>query len=1427
MNWRLPSRPPVPGAASRLLVVALVVLRGGLAAATEEMAAAGRPVLGKNADGYLEVFKVEADGELLHRWQKRASGDWSSWVRLGGAVLPGIVVVTNGNGRMEVFGVERASSTLEYIQQQATNSVEWSGWTNLGGSVRTPLTAGHDADGRLEVFALAAGGNGVKHLRQSNATTGWSDWEDLGGAIESELAVARNRDGRLELFGLEAGSRQLVHCWQTRPGSDSGWSEWTGLGGAIQPGFAVGENVLGRLEVFAVTWPNNGLERICQSMPGETTNWTAWHDFSGPIPSASPGTRSSPGPNSPPAAQPPAENTIPPGTNGLARLSQPSGTADRERPVVTSVNPGLAVAQSADGRLEVFAVDAQKLTLLHRWENMVDGSDRWSAWASMGEATPVGAAAGQNEDGNLEVFAVDCNDHSRINHRRQISRASDWLDWSSLDHPTFDYSTRTWQTDEGLPDNVVQAIAQTQDGYLWVGTRGGLARFDGVNFTSFDARTTPELCDSSITALCRDRNGRLWIGTDGGGVTRLDGHNFSHFGATNGLAGDHIRVIYERKDGSVWIGTTTGLTCYENERCRNYTKQQGLASDTVTSLYEDRDGNLWIATGEGLNRLQGERMVSFPMPNRLPGDSVRGICQDKGGRVWIGSNNGMLWYSWYWTNFYAYNTRYGLSDTFVSTICEDHEANLWVGTYSGLNRFREGRFFTQLNNEGVPFGRVNALFEDREGDLWAGSGEGLVRLAPKRFFTYTRQQGLTHNHITSVLEDQRGSLWIGTWGGGLNQFNGEKVTAHATTNGFSDMLVLSICEGRDGSLWVGADFDGGVTRLKDGKYTRYSARDGLLNAPVRVLHEDRLGKLWIGTDLGLSCLADGRFTNYTAKDQLGPGAIQAICEDAAGKLWIGTDGGLSCWANGQFTNLTTAAGLSTNAVTALYEDHDRDLWIGTRNGGLNRLRDGRFRAYTTQEGLFSNEVLEILEDDQGWLWMSCSKGVFRVRKRDLDDWDAGRLAVLSCVAYGKNDGMESAQCTGMGKPAGWKTRDGRLWFPTTKGLIAVDPNTAKINHVPPPVYIEQVLADRKPLLSGGPEIESGSGETGMEASAGQGASATLRIPPGRGELEFHYTALNLQAPESSRFKHRLEGVDSDWVEAGPSRTAHYNNVYPGGYRFRVLACNKDGVWNTTGATLAVVLQPHFWQTWWWRALVVIVVVGGVSGAVLYTTRRRMQRKLELFKQRVAVEKERGRIAKDIHDDLGSSLTRIMMLGERAEEDLGKRENLAVHVGKIVTTARRTVQALDEIVWAVNPENDTFEGLVQYISHYADEFFENTSVSCRLEMPEALPAFNLPADVRHDLFLVVKEAFNNVLKHSQASEIRVRVSGDEAAVTLEIVDNGCGFDPQKNGGGRVGNGLINMRRRIEGLGGELALASAPGQGTKLSMRVKVQPVPGTA
>jgi signal transduction histidine kinase len=489
------------------------------------------------------------------------------------------------------------------------------------------------------------------------------------------------------------------------------------------------------------------------------------------------------------------------------------------------------------------------------------------------------------------------------------------------------------------------------------------------------------------------------------------------------------------------------------------------------------------------------------------------------------------------------------------------------------------------------------------------------------------------------------------------------------------------------------------------------------------------------------------------------------------------------------------------------------------------LASPKFTTYTSQRGLFSDEVLSILEDDRGWLWMSCSRGIFRVHKRDLDDLDQGRIKKFNSIAYGKADGMESAICNSVAQPAAWKSHDGRLWFPTTKGVVSVVPDMP-VSRVWLPIFIEQVFADKKALLQGQPVMLPPVG-TEEEVPSGSFGNMDIRVPPGRGELEFHFTALNFRNPEKSLFRYRLDGVDSDWVDAGTRRVAHYNNIYPGGYRFRVMACNSDGVWNESAASLGLYLVAHYWQTWWFRVIAGVGIAVGAGGAMLFGARRRLQRKFELLQQQAAVEKERGRIAKDIHDDLGSSLTRIMMLGERVAEDIHKPEALAGHVDKIVTSARATVQAMDEVVWAVNPENDSLDGLIGYINQYAAQLFENTKVRCRLEMPQMSRHVMLPAEVRHDLFLAVKEALHNVLKHAGASEVHVRVSEAQGRVEIGVEDNGCGFDiaPSNGngnrGGARPGHGLANMRKRMEGIGGEMKIVAAVGKGTQLTFSVKVK------
>ncbi|HEU5126126.1 MAG TPA: two-component regulator propeller domain-containing protein [Verrucomicrobiae bacterium] len=1331
----------------------------------------GSPVVVQNSEGYLEVFRVDAEGELYHKWQKEAGGDWSPWVSLGGWLLPDVAAAREADGCLDVFAVDKMSRLLRWKQQLEPNRPEsdWSDWATLGGSAtfQPPVVAAQNQEGHLEVFAVDADSGVLKHIWQdttfshSSKADSWSRWEDIGNMrIDPGFAVAANADGRLEIFGINTSTRELVHSVQIVSNGRGGWSPWRSLKGNVDSRITVARNSDGRLELFGINRTSGSVDHIYQTSTNSENGWSSWSSLGG------------------------------------------------------NFKSGIAVGRRGNGSLELFVINGKDTTLLRSFQAKPGDSESWSAWENIGGSVRPIPAVGRNSDGNLEVFAGDGEHAAILNHRRQISHNSGWLDWLNMDQPSYQYASRIWQISEGLPHNEVQAITQTLDGYLWIGTHDGLARFDGINYTHFNSRNTPEIKNDSISALCVDRDGSLWIGTEGGGLVRLKEGAFTQFNHTNGLAGDNVTSLCEDREGSIWIGTTTGLSRFANGEFSSFRSGDGLASNLIRALCSGQDGSLWIASDGGLNHWKRDFKESFTTANGLPNNSVRGIYSDRNGKLWIGTDSGMSLYSD--GRFYSYDTHYGLADRVVSAICGDRRGNLWVGTFGGLNRFQEGRFLNELNNEGLPFDRINAFFEDREGNLWVGSKEGLIRFTPKRFFAYTKRQGLTHNNVVSVMEDRARNLWVGTWGGALDKLRGEVVTI---PTGFTNNYVLSLCESYDG-IWIGSDFDGGLAKYKNGEFTYYNWQDGLIRTGLKVLHEDRFLNLWIGTSKGLSCFRNGKFTHYTTREGLSGNDVRAICEDAQGNLWFGTDGGLSRWNDGKFENLTTQDGLSDNSVTTLYGDNDRNLWIGTASGGLNRFFNGRFSAYTTKEGLFSDEIFEVLEDDYGWMWMSCSKGVFRVRKSDFDSFDQNRSGSVFSIAYGKADGMESTQCNGVAKPGAWKARDGKLWFPTTKGVVAVDPKI-EIQNTPPPVFIEDLLADGQSVRSLGMNAENKSITFLTRPYGGKSTNAVVQIPPGRGELELHFTALNFQTPEKSRFRYRLEGVDPDWVEAGRRRTVHYNNLSPGRYRFQVLACNSDGVWNTKGASLSIVLLPHFWQTKWFLAFVALLFAGAVYSAARYTTKWRMQRKLELLKQQHAIERERGRIARDIHDDLGSSLTRIMMLGERVQDEKDNRDELEIHVKKIVNCARETVQTLDEIVWAVNPENDTLDGLVAYINQYTSQFLESANITCRLEMPAEISTIRLSAEVRHDLFLTVKEALGNILKHSRATEVRVQISHNADSIEIVIEDNGCGFAENTNGSGRKGHGMENMRRRSENCGGKISVSSVSGKGTRITIRVPMR------
>jgi len=720
------------------------------------------------------------------------------------------------------------------------------------------------------------------------------------------------------------------------------------------------------------------------------------------------------------------------------------------------------------------------------------------------------------------------------------------------------YVHSVWQRQEGLMQPTIRVVTQTRDGYLWLATWGGLVRFDGVSFTTFDLQNTPLLKDNAINALVEDHDGALWIGTASAGMLRLKDGAFSSYTTSEGLSSNYIHSLYVDVAGTLWIGTDGGLNRLTAGKFTSYTTADGLTGNSITSLCEDRERNIWIGTSDaGVMKFKDGKFTAYDHSLGLYPNVIDVIYEDHLGRMWFGTGQGLQFLQN--GRFVTYPEE--LKEDSISAILEDRAGSLWVGTYnSGMKRIKEGNVTSYDSYNGLSANTVQAIFEDREGSLWVGTDNGgLNRMKVGDFSSFTVEDGLVADVVLSISQEPNGGLWIGT-NKGISRYQSGAFQNYSRP-AYPLALTKTLYAGHDGSIWIGAN--DGLLNFRNGKITHYKTKDGLLDNRIRALFEDRAGNLWVGTQSeGLSKFKGGEFTNYTTKNGLSNNNVRALAEDHAGNLWIGTrDGGLSKLKDDKFTSYGLATGLLSNTVISIYADAEDTVWVGT-DKGLNRFKAGTFTNYTVKDGLFSNFIYSILEDDLGNLWMSSDQGVFRVNKQSLDALSNGLIKSLISTSYGTENGMSVTTCSEGNQPGAWKGSDGRLWFATIKGLVTVDPNKLTTNSQPPPVIIEQLRSDNQIV-----QLEQ-----------------DVAIPPGREKFEFHYTALSFVDPEKVKFRYKLERVDKEWVDAGTRRVAYYTNLPPGAYKFQVIACNNDGVWNETGASFSFSLAPYFYQNYWFYLL---------------------------------------------------------------------------------------------------------------------------------------------------------------------------------------------------------------------------------------------------
>jgi ligand-binding sensor domain-containing protein/signal transduction histidine kinase len=969
------------------------------------------------------------------------------------------------------------------------------------------------------------------------------------------------------------------------------------------------------------------------------------------------------------------------------------------------------------------------------------------------------------------------------------------------------YFMRVWEVEKGLPQNKVTAVMQTHDGYLWVGTYSGLARFDGIRFTVFDDKNTPEMHTSRVTSLFESRDGTLWIGHENGEVTLCKDGKFKPVQIRAAWGGGKIYAITADENGDAWLLNEAGLLA----RVRDglvLSPQTGVATKLL-SFARTTNGIIWVARDGLMSVLEHGQIHVFQDDAGLTNTYVQGLCASRDGGLWVTSNGRIRkWRDNHWA--------------------QDLGAAPWAwASLTGMFETKNGMLLAATSNNGffilfpgtdekpMHFNRTSgflsdwilSMIEDREGNLWAGTGgNGLIGLRPNNIQIVSPPDRWRGRAVLAVCPGRNGGLWIGTEGAGLYRLQNDEWTNFGYTNGIGNSYVWSIAEDLAGKLWVGTW--GAGLFLRDGD--RFKFAPGLENVtlPVPALLPARDGGLWAGTAAGLLHYLDGKTNWFTEANGKSLRDVRTIAEDDKSAVWFGTAGnGLGCLENGRIRQFDQTDGLSSDFIECLHFDDGGGLWIGTFGGGLCRLKDGKFSVIDRQQGLPNSVIGDIEDDGNGFFWMSSHGGIIRVSKAELNDCADGKIKEVHCLIYGVNDGLPTIECSEGLQPAGGKTSDGRLWFPTSKGLVVVNPNEVRINHLPPPMALEELFVDGEPVTN---------------------TASPLRIPPGRSRFEFHYTGLSFVAPEKVSFKYRIKGLETDWVDAGTKRVANYSFVPPGDYTFQVKACNNDGLWNDAGVSLPFTLLPHFWQTLWFRVLAGLLVISAASGTVWFDTRRHLHRRLEKLERQQAVERERARIAKDLHDDLGASLTRITMLSQPARDEAQLPGHFSANLERIHATARELTRSMDEIVWAVNPRHDTLDSLASYLTRFAHEYLSGANIRCRLDVPLQMPAWPLTAEVRHNLFLAFKETLHNVIRHAAAAEVHVALKLQAKKMILTVTDDGCGFDPGQPDliapkPDRIfqGNGLANIKRRLAEIHGVCEVQSKPGQGTMLKFTVPIQ------
>ena len=954
----------------------------------------------------------------------------------------------------------------------------------------------------------------------------------------------------------------------------------------------------------------------------------------------------------------------------------------------------------------------------------------------------------------------------------------------------------SWTTENGLPQNSVNDILQTRDGYLWLATHGGLVRFDGVRFVIFD-RSTQGIESQRVRALHEDRKGTLWAATEDGMLIRYRDGRFVTYTSKDGLPHAGAVRIEEDDEGCLWVTWVGSMTRFDGQRFVNMGPEHfanRVAAPPMARYFDV----WWTQDSIGLQVLVKGRVQTVSVPSELNGTEITGVIADRRGNLWMRTRGaGVLKVSD--GRLRRYTTRDGMpTNDPDGAVHEGHDGQLWVEDHDNLYRIKNGKA-ELFKLPGARISGLRSFLVDDEGSVWLGTtASGLHRFFEASVSVHAERDGVLLMGAYTILADRTGAIWIGS--NGLKRYAKGRFTSSWSTAGSSPDQVTSIYEDRAGTLWVGTT--GGLRYSRSGRFTRYDDPSGFLKGSTSAIHEDRSGAFWFATDSGLVRSTGGRFTRYTTAEGLSHDRITALFEDRRDALWIGTMQGLTRLKNGAFTTYREQDGFIGSWVRAFHEDSDGILWVGTYDGGLYRLANERLTRFTRNEGLHDNGVFQILEDADGFFWMGSNRGISRISRRELTDVAEGRRRTVTPMVFGASDGLSSVEVNGGRQPSGLKTADGKLWFPTMGGVAVIDPAAIRIKTKPPTAIVEAVRLN-------GDRVDF---------------TGEIRVPPSARALEIEYTAPSFVKPEQIRFRYRLiglDGRDDEWIEAGDRRSAGFHGMSPGRYRFEVIAASYDGVWSTAGPSVEIVVVPPFWRTRWFLAL---AVAGAASIALAGHERRvRRVRRLHTLQEEFSrqlidsQERERKRVSNEMHDSLGQHVAIIKRTARTSRDMATDRTAVDEAFAEIAGLADRINADMTEIAYDLRPHQLDTIGLSKTI----ESMVRRVGRTCDIQLATDIASIDdaIPDASQIHVFRIVQEAVSNIVKHSEASCANVTITRRATSVEIQVRDNGRGFRSEGLDAARStahGAGLAGIRERARIIGGQAVIQSSAETGTTVAV-----------